>query len=196
MIEGRQDASRSSDDALPRSRQERVEAHSVGRSIISALVVVILVSMIVSNLPPSEVRRGAMRATKPVLDLAALHQNWNLFAPNPRRVTLQLVARLTYADGSTEIWSPPRGGAVIGVYRTFRWRKWSGYVLNRSNANGLWAHAAAWLAQTHTRGGRVVTHVELIRRSYLAPPPGTGGDRPQWNEETLARLRVTRKGSA
>jgi hypothetical protein len=194
MIGRPEEGSVSAHEAPARTRQERVDAHPVGRALISALIVLTLVSMIVSNLPPSELRIRSMRAAKPILDVTGLHQNWNLFAPNPRRVTLQLVARITYADGTTENWSPPKGNPFVGVYRTFRWRKWASYVLNRANSHGLWLPTAAWVAQTHSTGGRVVTRVELIRRFYLAPRPGAGWVRPPWREESLVKLRVEGAG--
>jgi hypothetical protein len=174
---------------------ERVESSPLGRSIISAFLIFTLGAMIASNLPPSELRRTALKAASPFLDLTGLHQNWNLFAPDPRRVTLQLEARITYADGTNAVWHPPVGDPFVGVYRTFRWRKWAGYVVAKTSAS-LWAPTAAWVARTHVRGGVYPARVVLVRRFYVAPLPGRADTRqPPWNETVLYTARFTASGA-
>ena len=175
--------------------QERIEASPLGRTVITGVLIVVLGAMIVSNLPLSNFRATGMHGARPVLDLTGLHQNWNLFAPNPRRVTLQLEALITYADGMTETWRPPKDDPFVGVYRTFRWRKWASYVLDRSNDSNLWAPTAAWIARTHVRDGRPPVRVQLIRRSYVAPRPGSGSTRiPPWREAVLFTARYRSDG--
>ena len=175
--------------------QERIEASPLGRTVITGALIVVLVAMIVSNLPPSNFRATGMRGARPILDMTGLHQNWNLFAPNPRRVTLQLEALITYADGTTETWRPPKGDPFVGVYRTFRWRKWASYALDRSNDSGLWAPTAAWIARTHVRDGLRPVRVQLVRRSYVAPRPGSASSQvPPWREQVLFTARYGRDG--
>lgn len=177
--------------------QQRIEANPLGRRMLSGVLVLILGAMIVSNLPPSRLRTTAMRSLRPVLDLTGLHQNWNLFAPNPRRVTLHLEARITYADGTTETWQPPKGDPFVGVYRTFRWRKWASYVVDRSDDSDLWAPTAAWIAGTRVRDGKRPVLVEIVRRSYVAPRPGSGSTRvPPWRERVLFTARYGPDGAS
>src|SRR2546422_7052565 len=126
---------------------ERIESSPLGRAVIAAFLIFTLAGMTASNLPPSELRRSALRVTSPMLDLTGLHQNWNLFAPDPRRVTLQLEARITYADGTSAVWHPPVGDPFVGVYRTFRWRKWVEQVVSTSGTSYL-APTAAWVARS------------------------------------------------
>jgi hypothetical protein len=174
---------------------ERVESSPLGRTVISAFLIFTLGAMIASNLPPSELRRTALKAASPFLDLTGLHQNWNLFAPDPRRVTLQLEARITYADGKRAVWNPPVGDPFVGVYRSFRWRKWAGYVVSRRNAS-LWAPTAAWVARAHVRDGVYPARVVLIRRSYTAPRPGSADTRqPPWQDEVLYTASFTPEGA-
>jgi hypothetical protein len=176
--------------------QEHIEASPLGRTVISGVLIVVLGAMIVSNLPSSNLRSSAMRGARPVLDLTGLHQNWNLFAPNPRRVTLQLEARITFADGTTETWLPPTGDPFVGVYRTFRWRKWASYVVDRSDDSSLWAPTAAWIARIHGRDGMRPVRVQLVRRSYVAPRPGRDGARvPPWREQILFTARYGPDGA-
>ena len=174
---------------------ERIESSGLGRTVISAFVILALGAMIASNLPPSELRRTALKATTPFLDLTGLHQNWNLFAPDPRRVTLELEARITYPDGSTDVWHPPVGDPFIGVYHTFRWRKWAGYVVS-TGSSSLWGPTAAWLARTHLRDGVHPSKVVLVRRSYTAPRPGSSDTRtPPWKDTILFTATFTPSGA-
>ena len=174
---------------------ERFEASLAGRTVLTALLLFTLGAMIVSNLPNSELRRTGLRAAGPFLDVTGLHQNWNLFAPDPRRVTLQLEARIVYDDGQIMTWHPAVGDPVVGVYATFRWRKWASYVVSRSNASALWAPTADWVARTHRRDGRFPARVVLVRRSYLAPLPGRGTTKPPWQSQVLFSARYTPNGA-
>jgi hypothetical protein len=174
---------------------ERFEASVAGRTALTALLLFTLTAMIVSNLPDSELRRTGLRVADPFLDVTGLHQNWNLFAPDPRRITLQLEARIVYADGQTVLWHPSVGDPVVGVYATFRWRKWASYVVSRANSSALWAPTADWVARTHLRDGRYPARVVLVRRSYLAPLPGRGTTQPPYQSQILYTARYKPDGA-
>ena len=177
-------------DSGPPSFLQRIEGNPTGRVFISALLIVALVAIIVSNLPASALRRSALPAVKPVLDATGLNQNWNLFAPNPRRSTLRLEARIDYADGTSSVWRTPISDPFVGTYRAFRWRKWASYVLSSSRRQ-LWPAAAAWLAKIHTRAGKVPVKVTLFRQFFFAPTPGSGDSlQPPWREDILYSVRI------
>lgn len=174
--------------------QRRLEASATGRALISGFIVFTLAAMLVSNLPASELRRTGMKVFDPYLDVSGLHQNWNLFAPDPRRTTLQLEARITFDDGSTTVWHPPVGNPFVGVYRTFRWRKWAGNVLSSTNRE-LLEPAADWIALMHTTAGRVPVQIELVKRSYVAPALGSGKPaRQPWKESVLLTVQYEGAG--
>lgn len=171
--------------------QRRLEDSGTGRALISGFIIFTVAAMLISNLPASELRRTGMKVFDPYLDASGLHQNWNLFAPDPRRTTLQLEARITFDDGTTTVWHPPTGNPFVGVYRTFRWRKWAGNVLAASN-DELLEPAADWIALMHTKDGKVPISVELVRRSYVAPAPGSGKPSVQpWKETVLLTVEYT-----
>ena len=181
-------------DAGPPTLQERLEASPNGRAALSAVLLFVLAAIIVSNLPASALRRSAHPIVQPFLDATGLNQNWNLFAPNPRRSTLRLEARIDYADGSTSVWRTPISDPFVGTYRAFRWRKWAGYVVSDSRPQ-LWPMAALWLARTHTRDGKVPVRISLYRQWFYAPKPGSGDSlQPPWREELVytTRYQVTR----
>ena len=172
------------------SLQERVEANPTGRAAITGLIIVTLGAMLISNLPPSTLRETALPIVKPLLDTTGLNQNWNLFAPNPRKSTLRLEARITYQDGSTSVWRTPISDQLVGEYRAFRWRKWASYVVSNTR-RFLWAPTAVWLARIHSRDGKVPVRVELYKQTYTAPKLGSGDfKQPPWIETFLYRLTI------
>ena len=174
--------------------RQRFSESVLGRSVLSALLVFTLAAMLISNLPDSQLRRSGLKVVNGFLDVTGLHQNWNLFAPDPRRITLELEAHVIYDDGAEVVWQPTLGDPIFGVYASFRWRKWASYVVNRSNASGLWSETADWIARTHVVDGRYPNQVVLIRRSYLAPEPGRGTTQPPWSEQVLYRAHYTASG--
>ena len=178
------------DDAESSSLRQRLEASEAGRGILSGLIVILLLSLLASNLPPSELKRVLRERTEPVLDTTGLHQRWNLFAPNPRQSTLSLVATLTYADGSVVEWRPPDGDPIVGAYRSYRWRKWSGYVVSERRGVPLWPQTSQWIAEQNRREGQRPVEVVLALHHYRAPRPGSGEtERPPWRTTVLHTAR-------
>lgn len=166
-------------------RQERLEATGPGKVAISAAIVYVLAALLVSNLPPSELKETARPAVAPFLEATALSQTWNLFAPDPRRSTLRLEARMSYADGTQIVWHQPDGDPVVSEYRSYRWRKWaSSLVSDRRQA--MWPDVARWLAENHRRDGELPREVILVRQFYFAPAPGSGErELPPWSDDVL-----------
>lgn len=157
----------------------------MAKAALSGVILFALCAMAVESLPDSAIRRAAMPIAQPFLDLTGLHQNWNLFAPDPRVATLRLEARIAYASGTTISWHPPEGDPFIGVYGTFRWRKWAGNILSSRNKH-LWRPTAEWIARTHVRDGELPLRVALVKQWYFAPPPGSGRPSVQpFKEEVL-----------
>ena len=170
--------------------QERLEANPNGRAVITGLIIVALGAMIISNLPDSTLRRTALPIVRPFLDSTGLNQNWNLFAPNPRKSTIRLEARIQYADGTTSIWRTPISDQLVGQYRSFRWRKWASYVVSDTRRD-LWRVSAIWIARIHARDGKVPVRVQLFKQSYTAPKLGSGDFRqPPWSEERIYNLVI------
>ena len=170
----------------PRTRrpiQERLERSAAGRRLISAFLTATLASILVTNLPSSELRKQASRLADPYLNATGLDQNWGVFAPDPRREVLALEGRVVYADGRSGVWRPPQSGPLIGAYRDYRWRK----LLENAESDSyreLWRPTAAFAARELERdGGRSrVASVSLVRRFYKLRPPGKHPGRGPWHE--------------
>jgi hypothetical protein len=151
---------------------DRLEASENGRVVISALIMVVLICVVGTTLPLFGVSRALTRPAKPLLRATALDQDWGVFAPDPRPTLLHLDVTLRYRDGSTRRWTPPRGGALVGSLRDYRWRKWAETVVGRWNTS-LAPLTGRYVART-SRPGAVEAIVERrVRRLHgLGEPPG------------------------
>lgn len=175
--------------------QERIEATEWGRAAISVVIAVTLVTLLVIQLPDSELKRQATRLTGPYALATGLDQNWGVFAPDPRREVIDLQAEVFYSDGSSRAWRVPTGDDFIGAYWDYRWLKFMEAVV-RDDRRDLWPPLARWIAR-QDRAGRQPVGARLIRRTAELRPPGASPDREPFMETTLYRVRRdTRSGAA
>ena len=182
----------SDDDEL--GLQGRLEEHLLGRALLSGVILAVLAAILVINLPTSRLRYDAFPVVEPVLDITGLGQSWNLFAPNPRKSTLRLAARMTYSDGATFEWHHPESDPVVGPYRVYRWQKFADNLAQGKRPD-LWPAMAEWLARNHRRGGEAPSRVVLVKQVYDPPAPGSDDRRTPWREEVLFRAEFPPGGS-
>lgn len=168
----------------------RVERSTVGQAAITFLVFVLVFVLFFWNVPDSGLREAGLDVARPLGNITGLDQNWRVFAPNPRRVALDLYATIEYADGEVVRWSvPDESEPFLSPYRTYRWRKWMEHV-RLDDKQGLWRPAAEWLARKYTVDDREPVRVSLTRRWYDLPAPGSGAPTPEYNEFTYFELDV------
>ena len=156
-----------------------------GRGLLSALIVVVITSVLVSLMPPSALTSRLSDVTSPVTELTGLRQRWELFAP-PQTGSTTLRAEVDLRDGETLEWHPPAGGRGLSAYRYYRWRRWTGFTqnperefLHRQASHYIWRETSATSTEP--------IEVRLYRRRAVVPRWGTGislPDEPDW-EETL-----------
>jgi hypothetical protein len=175
--------------------QERLESSVAGRWAISVFLIATLASLIVWNMPASEIQRTALKVVRPYVTALSLEQNWGVFAPDPRRQTLDFFARVRYADGSEEEVRMPTGGDFVGAYWDYHWWKWVESVTN-DQRDGLWKPAAVWFARRATTDTRKPVRVTLVRRWYELFPPGPGPSRGPWQEAEYYTLDITPSADA
>jgi hypothetical protein len=173
----------------PHGVQERLESALLGRVLISVFLLFTVFSLVVWNLPDSGVKRHSLKAVRPYVNAVGLDQNWGVFAPDPRRQTTQLFARVTYADGREETLRVPSGDPFVGEYWDYRWRKWAEWAITDAYDH-LWHPAAVWFARRAGEQGEV-EKVVLVRRWHDLLPPGPGPARSDWQEYAFYTLTVT-----
>jgi hypothetical protein len=170
--------------------QQRLESTSAGRLAISVFVLFTVFSVVVWNLPTSEVKRKALKVVRPYITLTSLDQNWGVFSPDPRRISIDMVARVRYADGTEETIRVPRGNDFYGAYWDYRWWKWVEWI-RQDAQDQLWKPAALWFARKAASEGKEPTQVTLVRRWYELLPPGPGPSRGAWHEYSFYTLTLT-----
>jgi hypothetical protein len=141
-------------------------------------------------LPDSLLRREVSKVTDPYLKATGLEQRWRIFSPVQRPFSLRLEGRVRYDDGSVAVWSPPRGGDLIGAYWDYRWAKWFEHVANEEKRGQLWRPAAEFAAREMRRAGRSVRRVTLVMFRRDVPAPGSGDDPGPWRGEAFYSLRL------
>jgi len=112
------------------SLQERAEATLAGRVVISIFVLVVLVTLVTANLPTSRLQDLLLSADHPFLYATGLDQDWGVFSPDPRRQTIHIDAKVTFADGSQTTWHDKKLGNLLGEYRDYRWLKWAEFAVS------------------------------------------------------------------
>jgi hypothetical protein len=170
--------------------QQRLESSTAGRISISVFLVFTVFSLVVWNLPTSEIKRKSLKVVRPYITLTSLDQNWGVFSPDPRRISIDIVARVRYADGGGETLHIPRGNDVYGGYWDYRWWKWAEWI-RQDAQDQLWKPAALWFARKAAASGRQPIEVVLVRRWYDLLPPGPGPSRGPWQEHAFYTLKVT-----
>ena len=160
--------------------QERLESTDWGRAVLGVFIGVVLGTLLVIQLPASHLRSEAVDIANPFSNATGLDQDWAVFAPEPRRLSIDLVANISYADGSRRRWRIPRANNFFGIYWDYRWIKYMEHV-NRDVSRFLWVPFARWVAR-EKRGSSPVTRVDLVRRWSDLYPPGPGPDQSPWHE--------------
>ena len=169
---------------------ERIERSNAGRAAISAVLVLLLTVVIIMNGQPSTLRDEVVELTAPVTNAVGLDQAWGVFAPDPRNMSLDFFARVSYDDGTTETWRLPEGGPLFGDYWDYRWRKYLEYLVQDPWADQTRRQFSSYIARELHRGGRTPTRVVLVREMRAVRP---GEDPPMSppREEAYFTLPVT-----
>jgi len=118
-----------------------------------------------------------MAANRRFVRATGLHQFWGLFSP-PRTEVLEWWARVTFADGGTEIWRLPERDPFIGSLNDYHWQKFMEHAALRGNTDEwprLWEPLARYVAREVERPGRRPVSVTLVTRRTLNLPIGSDG---------------------
>jgi hypothetical protein len=157
---------------------EQFERSPLGQAVISALIVLLVLVEVGTNLPSSAIERSVGPTSNQVVRILASEQTWGVFAPDPRPTSLQFEGRVTFADGTRATWHLPTGSPFGTNLRYYRWRKW----LERIRADEypeIWDPTARWIASLYADRASAVTRVQLVRRFHtntIADP------QPPWQE--------------
>ena len=166
---------------------ERFERSSLGQLVVSIGIVLVLLCEVGTHLPPSALERAVGPTANQVVRLLASEQAWGVFAPNPRPTSLQVEGRVTFADGSTTVWTIPEGPNIGANLRYYRWRKWLERIRSDSYQD-IWAPTARWIASLYDDQPSPVVRVDLVRRFH---DNVLQGEPPPWQEYTYFTLDLS-----
>jgi hypothetical protein len=167
--------------------QAKIEESGVGRVLISLGLVFILGSILVSNMPDSELKDSVGAVTVPFVNSTGLNQDWSVFSA-PRTISAYVDGRVDYQDGQSEVFPiPTRPG--LAAYIDYRWQKFEEIVRTDGNQK-LWAPYAVYLADRAHAEGHEPIRVSLTRRWADTLPPGPGAEHGPWREFTFYVLSL------
>ena len=150
--------------------QERLERTSVGQGLVSGLIITVVLTGIVWNLPASAIKQRAMTVISPVGSATGLGQAWDVFAPNPPRQGDYLSVVVTFAGGRDVTWAMPSGDPVVGQYSTERWHKLREFLMKTPSLRPTFAR---WVAREVAGPDGGAVRVRIVVRTVLLPPPGS-----------------------
>ena len=172
------------------SLQQRFERSRVGRVVISLFVLATLITVLTANLPASHLQTVLQRFDHPYLNAADFQQDWGVFAPDPRQQTVEVLARVTFADGSQQTWQIPARNPVVGEYIDYRWRKWEEWVVSPSYPF-LYKPGAVYAARRLATPDRRPVRVQLIDLSHQITVPGQTAFQTKPTEHTFYTTSIT-----
>jgi len=146
---------------------------NAGHVLVAVIIFVGSIWIIGPNLPSGPARDLVYVVWSPATN-AGMEQSWDVFSPNPRAQSLEVIAVLEYADGTVAEWTVPDFDLVFGSFRSYRWRKWQERVRLDSNQQ-YWDSSAAWIAEHNKLDGQAPNTVRLVRQwTDLAPLTADG----------------------
>lgn len=169
--------------------QERLERTARGRALISVVIVVILGTVLVVNMPDSITKRALLHAAAPVANLVGLDQGWAVYAPSPRKESTYLEARVLERDGTTTTYPVPMQRS-LAEYWDYRWQRYADTLLNGPDNKDRWAPYARWVADQDRAAGHSPTVVTLVNISAVSQPPDAPAPRTPWAEHRFFSIGV------
>jgi hypothetical protein len=165
----------------------RLEDTNAGRAFVNLVLVATLASIVVGNLPASQLQQDLDRFTAPYTEATGLGQNWAVFS-SPRALSAYVYGLIEFADGSTTIVGiETRSG--LGAYVDYRWQKYE-EVIRPDDGAPFWESYARYLARQAAEDGSDPVQVSLVRRWSDTNPPGPGPERGPWQEHTFYVLTL------
>jgi hypothetical protein len=169
---------------------ERLERTPGGRVLLSIVVVVLLGSVLIVNMPDLITKRALVHAAVPVANVLGLDQGWAVYAPSPRQESTSLEARVLDRDGTTQSYSVPLQHG-LAEYWDYRWQRYGDTLLNGPDNRDRWAPYARWVADQDRAEGHSPALVTLVNISAVSQPPGAPVARTPWAEHLFFSMGVS-----
>lgn len=149
----------------------------VPKAVISAFILMYVLVLVVWLQPNQRWRNNVLQPVRPIIMFSGLWQNFEVFAPDPRKVNIHLDAEVTFADNTRTIWEYPRMDKLDYLERMVkeRYRKLGMDYANWDENKKIWPDLARYIARQEAASrGRVPIQVVLRRHFTFIPPPDIG----------------------
>lgn len=147
------------------------------KRFLSAFILFHVCIMVLWGLPGSRFRARMTGWMEKYVVWTGLWHSWDMFSPDPLSLNFNVVAEITFKDGTIKQWELPRM-EKLGIWERFqkeRFRKWRERV--RLDAyQVIWPDTCRWIARNHNNPGNPPTFVSLTRQWGTIPPPIPGKD--------------------
>lgn len=156
---------------------EKSDTESLGRKIISLIILAYFVIVFIQVCPSGPIRDRARAFVDPVIQLFGLKQRWNLFSPEIRLVNQYASCLITFKDGSVKLYEWPENRKFSfseGIERN-QLRKFVVDGINEPFYRDFWPGGARYLA---------VCHWNPDNPPVLVQPVFNGLDVPRFEEYT------------
>ncbi len=168
---------------------ERLERTPRGRILISVVIVVLLGTVLIINMPDLITKRALLHAAAPVANVLGLDQGWAVYAPSPRQESTYLEARVLDRDGTTRSYPVPMQHG-LAEYWDYRWQRYADTLLNGPDNRDRWAPYARWVADEDRAAGHSPALVTLVNISAVSQPPDAPAPRTPWTEHPFFSIGV------
>jgi hypothetical protein len=160
--------------ALQRRVGESSFVKLVVEGVIGALVALIVLIAVVSNLPAgSALKQSLDPVLTPIAMATGLEQYWSMYAPNPPQRLEELEVHVLMADGADRVWKLPLDqDPVVGVAISHRWRKLRETLYGDARSRPALAH---WVIDQVSRPSERAVGVQMIVHTQTLPAPGQNG---------------------
>ena len=142
------------------------------RRFINAFILFHLCIIILWGLPSSRFRSFVTQWMQSYVVEIGIWHSWDMFSPDPLSLNFNVVAEITFKDGTIKHWELPRM-EKLGLWERFqkeRFRKWRERV--RLDAyQAIWPDTCRWIARMHNNPTNPPAFVSLTRHWGAIPPP-------------------------
>jgi hypothetical protein len=165
--------------ALQRRVGESALVKLVVEGVIGALVALIVLIAVVSNLPANSALKQSLEPVlTPIAMATGLEQYWSMYAPNPPQRLEEHEVHVLMADGADRVWTLPLDqDPVVGVAISHRWRKLRETLYGDARSRPALAHWVINQVSTPSEravGVQMIVHTQTLSAPGQNTPPQTG----------------------
>ena len=152
-----------------------------GRILLCIWLAFHLLTMVASMTKELPIGKAIRPLTDPYQWRVGVHQNWTMYAPNPRVSTVWVEFIGVYGDASTTplpmFVGRPDTDAII--WRYMRAGKFERNAVSRKH---LRASMVRWYCRTAKEEGKDLRKIRTETVTVITPPPEKHGPRSEWRE--------------